>query len=87
VSTKNITLKIEESLYDQVRLLAARHKTSLSALVRGFLQDLAKQDDRREAERVAALKAVWKLADKRDAPKAGSAGPFSREDTYAGRLR
>ncbi|MFN9872638.1 MAG: hypothetical protein ACK55E_14530 [Cyanobacteriota bacterium] len=38
---KNITVSVDEAVHRRARLRAAELNTSLSALVKGFLQDLA----------------------------------------------
>ena len=46
---KNITVSVDEAVHRRARLRAAELNTSLSALVKGFLEDLAA--DSSEAER------------------------------------
>lgn len=46
---RNLTLAIEEEILDQARIVAARRKRSLTALVRDFLSSLAREDREREA--------------------------------------
>jgi hypothetical protein len=43
---KNITLSIEESTLDEVRRLAARRGTTVNAMVREHLEQLAKNHNR-----------------------------------------
>ena len=43
---KNITLAIDDEVLDRVRIVAAEKKTTVNALVREFLADLAGRDDR-----------------------------------------
>jgi DICT domain-containing protein len=43
---KNITLAIEDEVLDKVRIVAAEKKTTVNALVREFLTDLASRDER-----------------------------------------
>jgi hypothetical protein len=43
---KNITLAIEDEVLDRVRVVAAEKKTTVNALVREFLADLAGRDER-----------------------------------------
>jgi DICT domain-containing protein len=43
---KNITLAIEDEILDKVRIVAAEKKTTVNALVREFLTDLASRDER-----------------------------------------
>jgi hypothetical protein len=42
---KNITLAIDENILDKVRIVAAKKKTTVNALVREFLADLANRDE------------------------------------------
>ena len=48
---KNITLSVDEEVLDKVRIVAAQRKTSVNALVRDYLVDLATADDRAEHAR------------------------------------
>ena len=43
---KNITLAIDEDVLDKVRIVAAEKKTTVNALVREFLADLANRDEK-----------------------------------------
>jgi hypothetical protein len=43
---KNITLAIDDEVLDKVRVVAAEKKTTVNALVREFLADLAGRDER-----------------------------------------
>ncbi|MBV9079022.1 MAG: hypothetical protein JO048_16285 [Methylobacteriaceae bacterium] len=43
---KNITLAIDETVLEEVRVYAARRKTSVNGLVREFLRSIAEQEDR-----------------------------------------
>jgi signal transduction histidine kinase len=49
--TKNITLAVDESVLEQVKVYAAERKTSVNALVRDYLDQLAKSADRTERAR------------------------------------
>lgn len=40
VAVKNITVSVDDALYRAARVVAARHQTSVSALVRGYLSAL-----------------------------------------------
>lgn len=48
---RNLTLRIEENTLETARRIAAEQSTSVNALVREFLGDLAKNQDRRSAAR------------------------------------
>ena len=52
---KNITVSVDDELYHSARVAAARRKTNVSALVRGFLTALV--EGRPEASGVDALDA------------------------------
>lgn len=41
---KNLTVSVDEDVYHRARVRAAEQRTSLSALVRGFLEQLAADD-------------------------------------------
>jgi hypothetical protein len=43
---KNITLAIDESVLEEVRLYAAKRKTTVNGLVRDFLTQIARDEDR-----------------------------------------
>ena len=43
---RNITLAIEDGVLDRVRIVAAEKKTTVNALVREFLADIAGRDER-----------------------------------------
>ncbi len=45
VTVKNITLAVPDDVYRAARVAAARKSTSVSALVRGFLEGLAHDED------------------------------------------
>lgn len=46
---RNITVAIDEATYLAARMKAAEQRSSVSALVRQFLKDLAARDERFEA--------------------------------------
>ena len=52
---KNITLAIDDGLLTQVREVAAERQTTVNALVRDYLTDLAKRFDRTENARLELL--------------------------------
>lgn len=87
MGTKNITVKISEEVYDRARMVAARRRTSISNLVRVYLEDLEDQDEQREQQRVEALKHLWALRDgDRSKVQKGETVSFSREETYVERI-
>ena len=55
---KNITLSVEDELYEESRLLAAQRKTTVTGLVREYLQNLSVAEERREQARREILKMI-----------------------------
>ena len=53
---KNLTLRIEEKTLERARRIAAERSTSVNSLVREFLGDLAKTQDRRSEVRRELIK-------------------------------
>lgn len=51
MSDRNLTITLPESLVKEVKVAAARRDTSVSALVREFLQELVDDDSERELAR------------------------------------
>ncbi|MCF6311280.1 MAG: DUF6364 family protein [Verrucomicrobiales bacterium] len=82
---KNITLKVDDETYRKARIWAAQEGTSVSALVREFLQKRTSKDDA-YAVRVAKLEEIYRLADARQQPCDEVLQPFSREEIYRERL-
>jgi uncharacterized protein YdaU (DUF1376 family) len=67
---KNITISLDDETYRQARKIAAERDTSVSALVKQFLMDLAsggseserlKQEERRLRDRVTVFRASDRL--------------------------
>ena len=52
---KNITLSVDDDVLDRVRIVAAEKRTTVNAMVREYLTDLATSDERREKARHALL--------------------------------
>jgi plasmid stability protein len=88
---KNITLKIDDEIYRRARIRASQDGTSVSAMVRNFLESLEKQKaDEEEAERTR-IKRLLELYAEADA-RANNSPPrepwvFNREECYEERLR
>ena len=83
---KNITLSVDETLLDRARDVARERGTSVNALVRDFLERLAraKEDERQQYQNaLAEIREMSRNA--RVAPEGEYA--FSREDAYGDRLR
>jgi len=56
----NVTLVVEEELLKEARAVAARRRTSVNEMVRGFLKEVVGQESRR----VAALERIQHLLDR-----------------------
>lgn len=74
---KNITLAIEDDILDRVRIIAAQKKTTVNALVREFLADLARRDERL----AEARKQLLRLMDNSEGRMAPD-WKFDREETH-----
>jgi hypothetical protein len=75
---KNITLSIEDELYDRSRVLAAQRRTTVTGLVRDYLRSLARHEARQEQARREILRMVGAFG--------GEVGRMpSREERNAGR--
>jgi hypothetical protein len=74
---KNITLAIEDEVLDKVRIIAAEKKTTVNALVREFLANLASRDERLAEARKQLLRLM-------DTSKGRMAldWKFDREETH-----
>lgn len=86
---KNITLKVDDETYRKARVRAAKEGTSVSAMVREFLQRRTRQDDTYET-RVAKLEEIYRIADARTAPASEDClplSPLTREEIYRERIR
>ncbi|HZZ21795.1 MAG TPA: DUF6364 family protein [Roseiarcus sp.] len=74
---KNITLAVEEDVLERARLVAAEKKTTVNALVREFLADLAGRDERLAEARKQLLR-LMDTSKGRMAPD----WKFDREETH-----
>jgi len=87
---KNITLKIDDETHRKARVLAAERATSISAMVRNLLEKETSQVES-EAERIAALKDLYRRADERakasGKKRAEPLVPMTRDEIYQERLR
>jgi plasmid stability protein len=84
---KNITLKIDDETYRKARMHAASEGTSISAMVRGFLNQQADAEQERENRRIAALDEIYRIARARGRPRTSPFKALTREEIYAERLR
>ncbi len=74
---KNITLAIDDDVLDRARIVAAEKKTTVNALVREFLADLAGRDERLAEARKQLLR-LMDTSKGRMAPD----WKFDREETH-----
>lgn len=92
---KDITLKIDDDTHAKAGVLAAKRGTSVSAMVRDFLEKETSGAESEESptaheKRVAELKAFFAEMDaksKTRAPRSEPLKPMTREEIYAERLR
>lgn len=76
---KNVTLSVEDRVLERAREVARRRGTTLNALIREYLAELAGEKRRERA--VQTLERLW-------AENAGNSRgeKIRREDLYAGRV-
>lgn len=55
---RNVTLSIEDELYEQARVIAAQRKTTITNLVRKYLKGLTEGEKRREGARREILRMI-----------------------------
>ena len=84
---KNITLKVDDATYHKARIRAAKSGTSVSAMVRDFLNREDDEELARENKRIEALKALYAQSDQRTGKGRGTVEPLKREEIYATRIR
>ncbi|MDP1731693.1 MAG: hypothetical protein Q8L54_11090 [Devosia sp.] len=77
---KNITLTVDEDVLDRVRVLAATQKTTVNALVRHHLEQLASDGDR-----LARAKRQLRELSEKSRARLGPDYRFNREEIYAER--
>jgi len=73
---KNVTITLDESLIREVRRIAADRSTTLNAMIRGFLEDLAE----RESGVVKARRRIVELC--RDTHAEVGPRTWSRDDLH-----
>ena len=84
---KNITLKVDDNTYQKARVRAAQAGTSVSAMVREFLKREDDNETIRENKRIAALQALYAIANERAEEGRRPVEPLTREEIYAARIR
>ena len=83
---KNITLKVDDDTYRKARIRAAEAGTSVSAMVREFLNRNEDEEAARENKRIEAMEALYATVNQRAKSNAKAVEPLSREEIYADRL-
>ncbi len=78
---KNLTLAIDDHLLDEVREIAARRRTTVNALVRDYLTQVASEEGRI----AQARKELRELMDNSTA-RLGPGYKWNREELYADRM-
>jgi predicted transcriptional regulator len=73
---KKITLAIDDEILDKVRIVAAQEGTTVSAMVRNYLAEVARHDER-QAEAREQLLRLMETSNGRMAPD----WKFDREET------
>jgi len=63
---KNITVSVDEDTYHRARVRAAERRTSLSAIVRGILSDLAAEETESERLKRQENEIVRRLGERRN---------------------
>jgi len=56
----NITMSVEDELVKKVRKVAVEKNTTLTAMVRGFLETVAQREEARKRRAVAHLRASFR---------------------------
>lgn len=84
---KNITLKVDDDVYRRARIRAAKAGTSVSAMVREFLNREENEEDLRETRRIEAMKELYSLVNQRAKEGRCAVEPLIRDEIYASRLR
>ena len=74
---KNITLAIDDGVLDKVRKYAAKHETTVNAIVREHLEQIAKNNDRLKQ----AVEQMRRLSENSTA-RLGPDYKWNREDCY-----
>ena len=87
MKTKNITLKIDEETYRRARIRAAQMETSVSAMVREFLEEGDTKTVDADTRRISALRALYRKAERRAKPPSTPLKPLTRDEIYAERIR
>lgn len=79
---KNITVSVDDDLYREARVEAARRHKSLSALVRELLAGLRGTEQTVAPAVDPELEKLFKMSDKKHKGRVQSVGPLNREELY-----
>jgi hypothetical protein len=78
---KNITLSVDDKVLQQVRIYAAKQKTTVNRLVREHLEQLAQSEEKVGSARDRLLKLIDESPG-----RMGKDWKWNREDAYKGRV-
>jgi len=84
---KNITVKVDDATYHRARVRAAEAGTSVSAMVRDFLNGQVEDESAREARRIQAMKEFFATAEAQADYSRKPVEPMRRDEIYDERIR
>lgn len=84
---KNITVKVDDATYHRARVRAAEAGTSVSAMVRDFLNSQIEDESTQEARRIEAMKVFFEAAEAGADYNRKPVEPMRRDEIYDERLR
>lgn len=80
---KNITVSVDDEVYYAARVEAAKQRTSVSALVRGYFQWLSGGEWKKNIKASdPELAKLFAMSDRKHRHRRGSVGPLNREEIY-----
>jgi plasmid stability protein len=84
---KNITVRVDDATYQRARVRAAEAGTSVSAMVRDFLNAQESETERLERVRTDALRKLYGNVEERSKQRKRSVKPMTRDEIYRERIR
>lgn len=78
---KNVTIALEDELYETASAQAAKSRKTLGEFLRDVFLSGLRSGDKAVKDGSATLKTLWELADAKPVTS-GSAGPLNRDDLY-----
>lgn len=84
---KNITVKVDDATYHRARIRAAETGTSVSAMVRDFLNGQIEDESTRDARRIEAMEAFFASAEAQADYNRKPVEPTRRDEIYDERIR